>query len=145
MKSDPFGFEALAQERPASSLQLAARRQAAALSATLLSRTKNFGQFVVANINPLILLARMELTNAILASDHAARRFGEASDWKTLMNSARANLPGIHIATFGYGGVQRSTGCVAAISCHRVGIRLGRPNRIIESQRRLDREFRGAA
>jgi len=37
------------------------------------------------------------------------------------MNSAKANLPGIHIATFGYGGMQRSTGCVAAISCHRVG------------------------
>jgi hypothetical protein len=41
----------------------------------------------------------MGLTNAILASEHGARRFGEASDWKTLMNSARANLPGIHIAT----------------------------------------------
>jgi hypothetical protein len=86
----------------------------------------------------------MELTNAILASEHGARRFGEASDWKTLMNSARANLPGIHIATFGYSGVQRSIGCVAATAFQMVGVRLGRPNRINESQRGLDRNFRGA-
>ena len=86
----------------------------------------------------------MGLTNAILASEHGARRFGEASDWKTLMNSARANLPGIHIATFGYSGVQRSIGCVAAIAFPWVGIVLGRPSRIIESQRRFNRNFRGA-
>ena len=30
----------------------------------------NFGQFVVANFNPPILWARMELTNAILAGEH---------------------------------------------------------------------------
>jgi hypothetical protein len=88
----------------------------------------------------------MGLTNAILTSEHGARRFGEASDWKTLMNSARANLPGIHITTFGYSGVQRSIGCVAAIAFHMVvvGIRLRRPSRIIEPQRRFDRNFRGA-
>ena len=68
----------------------------------------------------------MELTNAILASEHGARRFGEASDWKTLMNSARANLPGIHIATFGYSAVQRSIGCVAATAFQMVGVRVGR-------------------
>jgi hypothetical protein len=88
----------------------------------------------------------MGLTNAILASEHGAHRFGEASDWKTLMNSARANLPGIHIATFGYRGVQRSMGCVAAIAFHLVAVRLGRPSRImtIESQRRFDRLSCGA-
>jgi hypothetical protein len=67
----------------------------------------------------------MGLTNAILTGEHGARRFGEASDWKTLMNSARANLPGIHIATFGYSGVQRSVGCVAAIVFHWVGLGSG--------------------
>ena len=81
----------------------------------------------------------MGLTNAILPSKHGARRFGEASDWETLMN-----LPGIHITTFGDSGVQRSIGCVAAIAFHMVGIRLGRPSRIIESQRRFDRNFGGA-
>jgi hypothetical protein len=60
------------------------------------------------------------------------------------MSSARANLPGIHIASFGFTGMQRSIGCVAAIAFHGIGVRLGRPSRIIESQRRFGREFRGA-
>jgi hypothetical protein len=71
-------------------------------------------------------------------------RFGEASDWKTLMNSERADLPGIDIATFGYRAVQGSSGCVAAMACHTVGVRLGTPNRIIGSQRGFDRIFCGA-
>jgi hypothetical protein len=77
----------------------------------------------------------MGLTNAILAGKHGARRLGEASDWKTLMSSARANLPGIHVATFGCSSMQRSIGCLAAIAFHWVGVRLGRPGRIIGSRR----------
>jgi hypothetical protein len=86
----------------------------------------------------------MERTNAILPSEHGARRLRETSDRKTLMSSARANLPGIHIATFGYTGKQRSIGCAAAIAFRGVGVRLARPSRIIESQRRFGRKFRGA-
>jgi len=86
----------------------------------------------------------MGLTNAILAGKHGARRLGEASDWKTLMSSARANLPGIHVATFGCSDMQRSIGCLAAIAFDLVGVRLGRPSRIVGSQRRLNRNFGGA-
>jgi hypothetical protein len=52
-------------------------------------------------------------------------------------------LAGICIAISGYGGMQRSIGCVSAIAFHVAGVRLGRPGRIIEPHRRL-RNFRGA-
>ena len=71
----------------------------------------------------------MGLTNAILAGKHGARRLGEASDWKTLMSSARANVPGIHVAAFSCSSMQRRIGCLAAIAFHCVEVRLGRPSR----------------
>jgi hypothetical protein len=37
------------------------------------------------------------------------------------MNSARANLRGIHVATFGCSGMQRRIGCLAAIAFHWLG------------------------
>jgi hypothetical protein len=48
------------------------------------------------------------------------------------MNSAWASLQGLGIEILGYGGMQRSIGCVSAIAFHVAGVRLGRPGRIIE-------------
>jgi hypothetical protein len=59
------------------------------------------------------------------------------------MNSTWASLPGLDIATVGYCGMQRSIGRFAVTACHGE-IRRGRPNRMIEPHRRLDRNFRGA-
>ena len=59
------------------------------------------------------------------------------------MNSAWASLQGLGIEILGYGGMQRSIGCVSAIAFHVAGVRLGRPGRMIEPHRSL-RNFRGA-
>jgi hypothetical protein len=88
----------------------------------------NFGQFVVANFNPPILWARMELTNAILAGE---RRCGKRVSLRTIRwdhsdELCVGKLAGICIAIFGYGGMQRSIGCVSAIAFHVAGVRLGR-------------------
>jgi hypothetical protein len=83
----------------------------------------------------------MDLMNAILASKCVGLE--ERQMGTTLMNSAWASLPGFHIATFGYSGMQHSIGRFAVTACHGE-IRRGSPNRMIEPHRRLDRNFRGA-
>jgi hypothetical protein len=83
----------------------------------------------------------MDLRNAILAGEHGGLE--ERQMGTTLMNSAWASLPGLDIATFGYSGMQRSIGRFAVTACHGE-IRRGRPDRMIEPHRGLDRNFCGA-